>query len=98
MTMTLKEQLLSKKAAILEISAKHGARNIRIFGSVARGDEGPDSDIDLLIDLDKDRSLLDHAGLLLELMALMNHKVDVVTEKGLHHRHRQRVLSESIPL
>ena len=84
--------------AILRIAEKHGAKNVRIFGSVARGEADEKSDIDFLVDMEPDRSLYDHAALLLELQVLMNIKVDVVSEKGIHPRIKNRVLDEAIPL
>jgi uncharacterized protein len=87
-----------KRVEILAIAASHGARNLRVFGSVARGDSRPDSDIDFLVDLDPGRSLLDLGGLLMDLQALLGRPVDVVTEKGLRDRIRDRVLKEAVPL
>jgi hypothetical protein len=71
---------------------------VRVFGSVARGDADEHSDIDLLVEFDTERSLLDHAGLWLELQELLGVKVDVVSERGLKARIRERVLQEAIPL
>ena len=68
---------------MLRAAARHGARNVRMIGSVARGDARPDSDLDLLVELDRGRSLLDHAALMIELEALLGCKVDVATEEGL---------------
>ncbi len=68
--------------------------NIRVFGSVARGEADSKSDIDLLVDLEPGRSLFDLGGLLMDLQDLLGHKVDVVTERGL----RERVMKEAIPL
>ena len=90
--------LKEKREKILNIASRHGARNVRIFGSVARGEAGPDSDVDVLIDLEPGRSLFDHAALLLELEALLGCKVDVVTERGLRARIRDRVLQEAVAL
>ena len=87
-----------RKADIIRVSRRHGARNVRVFGSVARGDETPTSDIDFVVDLDRGRSLLDLGGLLVDLEKLLRHPVDVVTEKGLRPRIRDRVLKEAIPL
>jgi len=67
---------------IVRIAAKYGASSVRVFGSVARGDERPDSDVDLLVDFETGRSLLDHAGLVIELEQLL-HKVEIGTTKGL---------------
>jgi predicted nucleotidyltransferase len=94
----IEELLQSKRQDILRLAEKHGAHNVRVFGSVLRGEAGPESDIDLLIDLEAGRSLLEHAALLLELEDLLGRKVDVVTERGLRPRVRERVLSEAQPL
>ena len=69
-----------------------------MFGSVARGDDRPDSDVDFLIDMEPGRSLLDIGGLLMELRELLGRNVDVVTERGLKPRIRERVLKEAVPL
>lgn len=87
-----------KRSEVLSLAAKHGAQNVRIFGSVARGNTSADSDIDLLVDLEPGRGLLDHAGLQLDLEELLGVEVDVVTEKGLKERIRKRVLAEAIHL
>ena len=93
------EQLLqARKKEIMQIAAQHGAYNVRVFGSVARGEARPDSDIDFLVNLEAGRSLLDLARLLRELQALLNCPVDVVTEAGLRPRLRPRVLEEARPL
>jgi len=83
---------------VLRVAARHGARNVRLIGSVARGDAGPGSDLDLLVDLEAGRSLLDHAALVVELESLLDCKVDVATEQGLRPRTRERVLSEAVVL
>ena len=90
--------LASKRTQILQAAARRGARNLRIFGSVARGQGRPDSDVDFLVDLDPGRSLLDLGGLLMDLQELLGRPVDVVTEKGLRPRIRDRVLKEAVPL
>jgi uncharacterized protein len=84
-----------KKKEIREIAAKHGARNVRVFGSIARGEARPDSDVDFLVDLEPGRTLLDLGGLLMELRDLLGLDVDVVTEHGLKPRIRDRVLKEA---
>jgi uncharacterized protein len=96
--MDILQLLQAKREAILQIANKHGAYNVRIFGSVARGEATPDSDVDFLVNLEQGRSLLDHAALILELKALLGCKVDVATERGLRERIRHRVLQEAIPL
>ncbi|MBN1420598.1 MAG: nucleotidyltransferase family protein [Planctomycetes bacterium] len=93
-----RELIRAKRADILAIAARHGARNVRIFGSVARADSTHSSDVDLLVELEPGRSLLDHAGLVVDLQALLGCDVDVVTEGGLKPRIRERVLSEAVAL
>jgi len=87
--------IIQKRTEILSLAQARGARNVRLFGSVARKEARPDSDIDLLIDLDPDRSLLDVGGLVMDLSELLDHPVDIVTEAGLRDRIRARVLSEA---
>lgn len=87
-----------KRQEILRISAKHGAVNVRIFGSVARGNAGPDSDLDLLVDVGPNPSPFFSGGLLTDLEALLGKKVDIVTPGGLHWDIRDRVLQEAVPL
>jgi len=82
----------------LRVAARHGAHNVRVFGSVARGEAGEDSDIDLLVELEPGRSLRDQAGLIVELLDLLGRKVDVVTEQGLYWLLRRRILKEARPL
>ena len=94
----VKDILKSKREDILRIAAKYGASNVRVFGSVARGEAGPESDVDLLIDFQPGRSLLDHVALLQDLQDILFLKVDVVNEKALHHSIRDRVLREATPL
>ncbi|MBM3935014.1 MAG: nucleotidyltransferase family protein [SAR202 cluster bacterium] len=87
-----------KREEILRIAAKHGAYNVRIFGSVARGDAGPDSDVDFLIDYGPNTSPWFPGGLIADLQDLLGRNVDVVTEKGLHRLVKDRVLAEAVPL
>ena len=96
--MDLNSLLKSRREEIISIAAKHGARNVRVFGSVARGEADDKSDIDLLVEFESGRSLLDHAGLWLELQDLLGCKVDVVSERGIKPRIRERVLREAVPL
>lgn len=96
--MGIEELLKAKRAEILRIAAQHGARNVRVFGSVARGEAGAGSDVDFLVEMEPGRSLLDIGGLLMDLQDLLGCNVDVVTEKGLRERIRARVLHEAVPL
>jgi predicted nucleotidyltransferase len=83
------------RSAILEVAARYGARNVRVFGSVARGDDRPDSDLDLLVDMGHDRSLLDLVGLAQELESLLRRRVDVLTEDSLAPSIRQRIAADA---
>lgn len=94
----IRDILMSKRDDVLRIAARHGARNVRVFGSVARGDADEKSDIDLLVEFEPGRSLLDHAGLWMDLQELLGCKVDVVSERGIKPRIRERVLQEAFPL
>ena len=98
MALPVASLLQDKREAILSLAAQRGARNVRIFGSAARGDFGPDSDVDFLVDLEPSRSLLDLGGLLMDLRELLGRDVDVVTEPGLHWFIRDRILREAVPL
>ena len=96
--MSPNELLHEKREDILRVASQRGAFNIRVFGSVARGEADAKSDIDLLVDLEPGRSLFDLGGLLMDLQDLLGRNVDVVTERGLRERIRERVLNEAIPL
>jgi hypothetical protein len=96
--MLIEEQLHEKRTEILQIAANHGATNVRVFGSVARGEARPDSDVDFLVTMEPGRSLFDLGGLLMDLRDLLDCEVDVVTEAGLRTRIRRRVLEEAEPL
>ncbi len=96
--MSLEERLQAKREDILRTATKHGAYNVRVFGSVARGEADAESDIDLLVDMEAGRSLLDLSGLLIDLEDLLGCNVDVVTERGLRDRIRERVLREAVTL
>ena len=97
-SLNVEELLHDKRDEIREIAAKHGAGNIRLFGSAARGEARPDSDIDLLIDVVSTPSSWFPAGLILDLEDLLGRKVEVVTEKSLNAALRERVLHEAVPL
>lgn len=94
--MTPLEKIKAHRQEILDIAKKYGASNIRIFGSVARGEAGPDSDYDFLIELEPSRSAFEIGGLLMDLQDLLGAKVDIVTDKGLNKHIREKVLKEAI--
>jgi predicted nucleotidyltransferase len=96
--MTVAALLAQKRTDILRIAAKYGARHVRVFGSVARGDADARSDVDFLVDLEAGRSLLDLGGLQYELESLLDRPVDAVTERGLKARIRERVVQEAVPV
>ncbi len=92
------EGLQQHRADILNLAKRHGAKNVRIFGSLARGEGTEESDLDLLVTLGEGRSLLDLVGLKQDLEDLVHHPVDVVSERALSPYLRERVLSEAVPL
>jgi predicted nucleotidyltransferase len=96
--MTLEELLKAKREEILRVCAEYGARNVRVFGSVARGEADEQSDIDFLVELEPGRTLFDLGGLQYDLEQLLRCRVDVVTERGLKSRVQERVLREAVPL
>ena len=96
--MNLYQQIENRREEILRVAEDHGARNIRMIGSMARGEAHEGSDLDLLVKFDRGRTLLDHAALMLALEDLLGLKVDVASERGLRPRVRSRVLAEARPL
>ncbi|MEQ9483850.1 nucleotidyltransferase family protein [Coleofasciculus sp. F4-SAH-05] len=96
--MMIVDLIQEKREDILRIAASHGASNVRLFGSVARGEAQPDSDIDFLVEMESDRSLLDRIALIQDLEDLLGKKVDVATVKGLREVWRDRILNEAVSL
>lgn len=96
--MTAAEVPAGKCEEILMAAKLHGARSVRVFGWVARGDADDMSDVDFLVEMEQGRSLLDMGGLSAALEEILGRRVDVVTEKGLKPRIRERVLREAAPL
>jgi predicted nucleotidyltransferase len=92
------DSLRRRRADILSLTERYGASNVRVFGSVARGETGPESDVDLLVEFEAGRSLLDLIGLELDLRDLLGSHVDVATVASLKDRIRPRVLTEAVPL
>lgn len=90
--------LRARREEILRLAARHGATDVRVFGSVARGETLEESDVDFLVELEPGRSLLDHAALVIDLQDLLARHVDVATIRGLCQDLRDRILAEAIPL
>ena len=96
--LTLEALRTEQREEILNIAKRRGARSLRVFGSVARGEAKQGSDLDLLVEWELGRDLLDHAGLVQDLEELLGTKVHVGTEKSLHWYVRDRILREATPL
>ena len=96
--MSIRQLLQAKRKKILQIAARQGARRVRVFGSVARGEARRGSDIDFLVEMDEGRSLLDHAALILDLERLLKRPVDVASERGLRPPVRKEILKDAIAL
>jgi predicted nucleotidyltransferase len=96
--MSIEETIKAKRDDIRRIAAQHGASNVRLFGSVARGEARPESDVDLLVDVTAQTSSWFPAGLIIDLERLLGRRVEVVTEKALNKHLREKVLREAIPL
>jgi predicted nucleotidyltransferase len=96
--MAVEDLLKAKREEILRVCAKYGAYNVQVFGSVARGESAEQSDIDFLVELEPGRTLFDLGGLQYDLEQLLGCRADVVTERGLKPRVRERVLREAVPL
>jgi predicted nucleotidyltransferase len=96
--MGIDEVIRDKRDLIRQIAEKHGARNVRVFGSVARGDATPDSDVDLLVEAGPATSAWFPGGLVADLEDALGRRVDVVTDRGLLPSLRERVLREAVPV
>jgi hypothetical protein len=96
--MSIDNAVNARREEILQIAAKYGARNVRLFGSRARGDARSDSDVDLLVDMPSECSLLDIGRLMMDLQDLLGFEVDVVEPEGLHWYIRDKILTEAVPL
>jgi len=90
--------LRSKRAEILELAAKHGASNVRLFGSVVRGEDSEGSDVDFLVDMQEYRSLLDLIGFQQDIEKILGRRVDVTTPNGINRYLKDRILAEAAPL
>jgi predicted nucleotidyltransferase len=98
MPMLTKEEILRRRDEIIAVADRYGAYDIRLFGSMARGDNIDSSDLDLIVRFQPGRSLLDHGGLVMDLHELLGMRVDVIDDDGMRPRFRLSVLSEAIPL
>lgn len=96
--MTATDALKRHRAEVLRLAAQYGATDVRVFGSVARGEANESSDIDFLVRMSPGRSVFDIGGLLMDLQDLLGRRVDIVTERGLGPRMRDRVLREAVPV
>jgi len=91
-------QIERRRDELLAVARRHGAVNIAVFGSVARGEARPDSDVDFLVDLEQGRSLFDLVALVQDWSDVLGRRADVVTRRALHWFLRERVLAEAVPL
>lgn len=96
--MNLNQLLKTRREEILEIAKNHGAHNLRLFGSVARGEATANSDVDILVEFEPHRSLLDHSRFVQDLEKLLNRKVDVVEPVALHWYIKDKILDEAVPI
>lgn len=96
--MLTKQDILRRRAEIIAVARRYGASDLRLFGSIARGDTTENSDVDLLVRFEPGRSLFDQGGLLMELRELLGVRVDVVSEGALKGRFGQAVRGEAVPL
>ncbi len=96
--MATADLLTARRDDILRTAARHGARSVRVFGSILRGEAGTASDVDFLVVMEPGRTLLDHVALVQDLEDLLGRHVDVVTEGSLHRSLRERILAEAMPL
>ena len=92
------ELLRQRRNEILKLASQHGARNVRVFGSAARGEADGDSDIDFLVELEPDRTLFDLGALLMDLQDLLGRKIDIVTDDSIYWLLRRRILKEAVSL
>jgi predicted nucleotidyltransferase len=92
------ELLRQQRKEILKLASKHGARNVRVFGSAARGEAGTDSDIDFLVELEPDRTLFDLGALVMDLQDLLDRKIDVLTDDSIYWLLRRKILKEAVSL
>ena len=96
--MSILDEIIARREELLTMMRRHGASNPRIFGSVARREDGPDSDVDFLVEMESDRSLLDLISLQQEIERSLERRVDLLTPRSLNRHIRDRILAEARPL
>ena len=96
--MSVSNTIKSRREDILDITTKYGAKNVRVFGSMARGEESPDSDLDIIVEMDEGSSLLDIIAIKQDIEDLLGLKVDIVTEASISPYIRETVLKEAVNL
>lgn len=96
--MTVSNTIKGRREEILDLARKYGAKNIRVFGSMARGEQGPESDLDIIVEMEKGRSLLDIIAIKQDIEEILGRKVDVVTEASISPYIRDAVLKEAVNL
>ncbi len=96
--MITRRELMDRRGAILDVARRHGAHDVRVIGSVARGDSEEASDLDLVVRFDPDRTLFDHGELIMDLQDLLHVEVDVISEAGMRERFRRHVMKEALAL
>ena len=96
--MMTRQELANRREAIFDIARRHGAHDVRVIGSVARGDAEATSDLDLIVRFDADRTLMDHGELIMDLQDLLQVEVDVISEAGMRERFRKHVMKEAVTL
>jgi len=96
--MSVLELLKQRRHEILRLASQHGAHNVRVFGSAARGEADTDSDIDFLVELEPDRTLFDLGALLMDLQDLLGRKIDIVTDDSIYWLLKRKILKEAVSL
>ena len=96
--MVANEVLKLKRNEILSLASRYGVKNLRVFGSMARGEASPQSDVDFLVEVEPGRSYLDLGSFLMDVQDLLGRRVDLVTERALHASIKKQVLQEAVPL
>jgi len=96
--MSFRDELFQRRDEIIAIAKKYGGSNLRVFGSVARGDDQPESDLDLLVEPAPECDLFDRIGLIQDLESLLHKKIDVESDKAVHPLMKYRISLEAVTL